>query len=115
MCTSLLHKIKTIFPMIVDVIEVKAGISFIRIREQNIYLVIFYAGNCTGTHITCNLMTSFSNSRASSVEAYEDMFKEITRKLYGEEATTAASVSDAERLFKNVVNAKWFALCNVFS
>lgn len=50
------------------------------------------------------------NSQASGVEAYEDMFKEITKKLYGEEAsqslhTPMAHITpDVERSITNLVS-----------
>lgn len=57
------------------------------------------------------------NSQASGVEAYEDMFKEITKKLYGEEASqslhtpVAHITSDVERSITNLVGP---SLCFVF-
>lgn len=54
-------------------------------------------------------MTSLIPS--SQAEAYEDMFKEITKKLYGEEAsqsthTPIAHITpDVERSFNNLVSA----------
>lgn len=48
---------------------------------------------------------------SSQTEAYEDMFKEITKKLYGEEAsqslhTPIAHITpDVERSFTNLVSA----------
>ncbi|XP_031630013.1 protein charlatan [Contarinia nasturtii] len=58
--------------------------------------------------------TLITNSQASGVEAYEDMFKEITRKLYGEESsqnvqtpvniTPTTPVLDAERSFSNLLS-----------
>lgn len=32
-----------------------------------------------------HVMTTLASSQTTGVEVYEDMFKEITRKLYGEE------------------------------
>lgn len=56
------------------------------------------------------MTTLIPNSQASGVEAYEDMFKEITKKLYGEEATQSLNTPmthitpDVERSFTNLVN-----------
>lgn len=53
-----------------------------------------------------------SSQTCSQVEAYEDMFKEITRKLYGDaseanQSTTApvlgSIIPDVERSFTNLV------------
>ena len=69
------------------------------------------------------MTTLLPNSQAcSQVEAYEDMFKEITRKLYGEvsessqslhtpasaaaAAHIAPAVPDVERSFTNLVMSK---------
>lgn len=64
------------------------------------------------------MTTLVPNSQASGVEAYEDMFKEITRKLYGEDAshslqTPAAHITgatDAERSFTNLVSYQFLTL-----
>lgn len=51
------------------------------------------------------------NSQASGVEAYEDMFKEITKKLYGEETSqslhgpVAHITPDVERSITNLVSS----------
>lgn len=56
------------------------------------------------------MTTLVPNSQASGVEAYEDMFKEITKKLYGEEASQslhtpmAHAALDVERSFTNLVS-----------
>lgn len=56
------------------------------------------------------MTTLIPNSQASGVETYEEMFKEITKKLYGEEATQslhtpmAHITPDVERSFTNLVN-----------
>lgn len=63
-------------------------------------------------------MTTLASSQATNVEVYEDMFKEITRKLYGEEtghglltlgtpvahvATAGPTVPEGERSFTTLV------------
>lgn len=62
------------------------------------------------------MTTLIPNSQASGAEAYEDMFKEITRKLYGEEATHGlhtpathnttgtTTSSDIDRSFSSLVS-----------
>lgn len=61
------------------------------------------------------------NSQANGVETYEDMFKEITRKLYGEETShgvhtlgtpvahiasgTNTNIPDGERSFTTLVSS----------
>lgn len=62
--------------------------------------------------------TTATTSQATGVEAYEDMFKEITRKLYGEEtghglhtlgtpiahvATSGPTLPEGERSFTTLV------------
>lgn len=60
------------------------------------------------------MTTLVPNSQASGVEAYEDMFKEITKKLYGEEASQslhtpmAHAALDVERSFTNLVSQLCF-------
>lgn len=68
--------------------------------------------------------TLITNSQTPGVEVYEDMFKEITRKLYGEESsqnvhtpahiTPATPVSDAERSFPNLVNFLLFCTFSLY-
>lgn len=58
------------------------------------------------------MTTLIPNSQSSGVEAYEDMFKEITRKLYGEDAShnlhtpahITSGATDVERSFTNLVS-----------
>lgn len=60
------------------------------------------------------MTTLVPNTQASGVEAYEDMFKEITKKLYGEEASQslhtpmAHAALDVERSFTNLVSRAAF-------
>lgn len=61
------------------------------------------------------MTTIIPNSQAPGAEVYEDMFKEITRKLYGEEATHSlhtpaahlaagsTAASDVDRSFSSLV------------
>lgn len=63
------------------------------------------------------MTTLIPNSQATGVEAYEDMFKEITRKLYGEETShglhtlgapvthiaSGATIPDGDRSFTTLV------------
>lgn len=66
-------------------------------------------------------MTTLASSQATGVEVYEDMFKEITRKLYGEEtghglltlgtpvahvATAGPTVPEGERSFTTLVRSR---------
>lgn len=66
---------------------------------------------------TLDMTTLVPNSQASGVEAYEDMFKEITKKLYGEEASQslhtpmAHAALDVERSFTNLVSQFFSYVC----
>lgn len=65
------------------------------------------------------MTTLIPNSQASGVEAYEDMFKEITKKLYGEEASQSLqtpmthATADADRSFTNLVRVNLAFVCRV--
>lgn len=58
------------------------------------------------------MTTLVPNSQASGVETYEDMFKEITKKLYGDTEASqslhtpmAHAALDVERSFTNLVSS----------